>query len=152
MRFMLLPLVFCLGTVSSCRFEETELVDLSDVQDSPPIVDEDMDPIPEDDIEPEAPIVFDGEINVGTGVLEESFAYRILQDFGIPSDSEGNNEVSTLRVFEDLIELGPAHSVHRDIRSDGGGRFSHWRENLYLSTSDNTDPRTNGRTYSYLLE
>ncbi len=38
--------------------------------------------------------------------------------------------------------------VHADIRTQGQGRYSHWTRNgLYLSASDNSDPRTNGRKY-----
>ena len=29
----------------------------------------------------------------------------------------------------------------------GGGRFSHWGDQLYFSTSDGSDPRGNGRIY-----
>jgi len=57
---------------------------------------------------------------------------------------------STMEVFEDGKPLGPAHTGHQEIREHGGGRFSHVGgdpETLYLSTSDNTDPRSNGRTY-----
>lgn len=62
------------------------------------------------------------------------------------SDSNGE---SSLRLYEDGTELGPPHSIHDDIRQKGGGRYSHWNEYIYFSTSDNSDPRTNGRTYSY---
>jgi hypothetical protein len=58
---------------------------------------------------------------------------------------------STLQLFEDGKELGPAHAVHADIRTAGQGRFSHWINALYLSASDNSDPRTNGRTYTWQL-
>ena len=37
--------------------------------------------------------------------------------------------------------------LHEDIRSQGGGRFSHWYGCLFFSTSDGTDPRVNGRAY-----
>ena len=43
--------------------------------------------------------------------------------------------------------LGPAHSDHAEISELGGGRFSHWGSGLIFSTSDNSDPNTNGRTY-----
>ena len=61
---------------------------------------------------------------------------------------------SSLRVFEDGIELGPAHSLHDDIKKHGGGRFSHWGRWLAFSSSDGSDPRTNGRAYRmlYLLK
>jgi O-methyltransferase len=57
---------------------------------------------------------------------------------------------SSLRMFEDGFELGPAHSLHADIISLGGGRFSHWGRWLMFSSSDGSDPRTNGRTYRML--
>lgn len=54
---------------------------------------------------------------------------------------------SSARIFENGRLLGPGHTVHEDIRRNGGGRYSHWQESLYLSTSDGSDPRTNGRRY-----
>lgn len=62
------------------------------------------------------------------------------------SDSEG---LSRVRVLEDGVELGPPHCPHEEIRREGQGRFSHWAGNLYFSTSDNTDPRSNGRRYHF---
>lgn len=67
----------------------------------------------------------------------------------IPGDNAEQPQGSSLRIFENGRELGPAHSTHQDIRSEGRGRFSHWGSNLYMSASDNSDPRTNGRTYTY---
>jgi hypothetical protein len=61
------------------------------------------------------------------------------------SDSES---ASSLQLYEDGKALGPAHSPHSDIRSQGHGRFSHWGATVYFSTSDNSDPRANGRRYS----
>ena len=51
-------------------------------------------------------------------------------------------------VLEDGVPLpGPAGASHEDIRRFGGGRYSFWRDSVYFSTPDNTDPRTNGRQY-----
>lgn len=50
-------------------------------------------------------------------------------------------------LYEDGQPLGPGEAVHDDIRQFGGGRFSVWGEVLYLSASDNTDPKANGRVY-----
>ena len=51
-------------------------------------------------------------------------------------------------VLEDGRPLsGPANAAHDDIRHAGGGRFSFWHDHVYFAASDNTDPRTNGRTY-----
>ena len=63
---------------------------------------------------------------------------------GLVSDAEA---ASALRLYEDGVSLGPAHCLHADIRAEGGGRFSHWGASIYFSTSDNSDPRTNGRRY-----
>ena len=54
---------------------------------------------------------------------------------------------SSLQVFENGHPLGPSRSRHDAIRTKGGGRYSYWDENLYFSSSDNTDPRTNERIY-----
>jgi hypothetical protein len=63
----------------------------------------------------------------------------------ILSDRES---ASSLMVFEDGHPLGPAHALHPDIRRLGGGRFSHWGDQIYFSASDGSDPRTNGRRYT----
>ena len=56
---------------------------------------------------------------------------------------------SALRLLEDGKPLGPAHALHQSIIEEGGGRYSHWGDNaLWFSTSDNSDPNTNGRQYS----
>ena len=61
------------------------------------------------------------------------------------SDLESN---SSLLLFEDDRPLGPAHAPHDEMRALGGGRFSHWGAHLYFTTSDNSDPRSNGRRYT----
>ena len=58
------------------------------------------------------------------------------------------DSTSSLRLFEDGRELGPAHAAHDSIRTLGSGRFSHWGDNLYFSASDNSNPQTNGRAYT----
>lgn len=64
-----------------------------------------------------------------------------------PCDSMEHLERSTLRVWEDGQLLGPAHQPHTEIRSLGRGRLSHWGNYVVFSTSDNTNPLTNGRKY-----
>lgn len=88
--------------------------------------------------------------------------FGVLPDWGSPP-TVATLHRSTARLFEHdndtvMRELGPAHSVHTDIGSLGRGRFSHWGnesgsvEALFFSTSDNSDPRSNGRTYWYCTE
>lgn len=48
-------------------------------------------------------------------------------------------------------ELGPAHSMHDEIRAVGHGAFSHWTGWLVFSSSDNSDPNTNGRQYRVVM-
>lgn len=79
------------------------------------------------------------------------YGYFMVMDFGTPSDNMANMSRSTLRIFENGIELKPAHCLHADIRSLGSGRFSHWDNGLYFSASDNSNPKTNGRTYTYTI-
>jgi len=59
---------------------------------------------------------------------------------------------SPLRLFENDKLLGPAHVLHLRIRASGNGSYSHWQNRLLFSTSDNTNPNTNGRVYSFDLK
>jgi hypothetical protein len=59
---------------------------------------------------------------------------------------------STLEVYENDRLLGPAHSGVTDIATNGSGRYIYVQgsnvSSLFFSASDNTDPNTNGRTYT----
>jgi hypothetical protein len=67
-------------------------------------------------------------------------------------DTEDEPLRSPLLLFEDLKPLGPAHSAQEDIEEIGLGRFSHLkRVGFFFSTSDNSDPTTNGRNYWAVL-
>jgi glycosyltransferase involved in cell wall biosynthesis len=74
-----------------------------------------------------------------------------LPDLAPGADNEEFPERSVLMLFENENPLGPAHSLHDDIRNLGGGRLSHWKTNLYFSTSDGSDPNTNGRMYAIVF-
>lgn len=50
-------------------------------------------------------------------------------------------------LLEEGKPLWDAHALHDDIRTKGAGRYSHWQDPLYFSTSDGSDPRTNARRY-----
>ncbi len=67
----------------------------------------------------------------------------------LPVDTARRPVSSRLEMFEDGRPLGPPHSQHSDIREKAGGRFSFWDGSIIFSTSDGTDPRTNGRAYSF---
>jgi pectate lyase len=79
-------------------------------------------------------------------------AYKIAYPLSKSGDSNEEPTVSTLRLFENGVELKPPHSVHQDIRDSGKGRFSHWGTGLVFSASDNSNPSNNGRKYTYTLD
>ena len=67
------------------------------------------------------------------------------------TDNPDNPTQSETELFENDQSLGPAHNNHDEIRNVGSGRFSHWGSTLYFSTSDNSDPRINGRHYKAVV-
>jgi len=59
---------------------------------------------------------------------------------------------SSLTLLEDGKPLPSPHASQQLVETLGEGRFLHLRETeLYFSTSDNSDPRANGRSYSALV-
>jgi hypothetical protein len=77
------------------------------------------------------------------------FAYvKALPKLNSGGDAPEAPARSNLLVCENSNLLGPMHTGHVEIAKDGHGRYSHWADNLVFSASDNTDPNTNGRTYS----
>jgi SAM-dependent methyltransferase len=59
-----------------------------------------------------------------------------------------HNGPSSAQILEDGVPLpGPCNDQHANIRTTGCGRFSFWHDYVYFSSSDNTDPRVNGRRY-----
>lgn len=87
-------------------------------------------------------------LDLTCGIHQEGLAWlvKIPENFR-PGDCEENHTLSKLILYEDDRELGPAHSQHDSVRHCGAGAYSHWGDALYFSTSDGSDPRTNGRTY-----
>lgn len=56
---------------------------------------------------------------------------------------------SSATVLENgLVLPGPSNAIHDEIRKLGSGRYCFWHRMVYFSTPDNSDPRTNGRTYA----
>jgi SAM-dependent methyltransferase len=68
------------------------------------------------------------------------------------ADSSEAPQGSPLMLYENGVPFPEAHVPHQHIRSEGGGLFSHWQDALFFSTSDNSDPNTNGRQYVYTVD
>ena len=68
-------------------------------------------------------------------------------------DSTADHFASALCLYEDGVRLTRAHVPGEAIRSAGAGRYCHWtdgrRSAVHFSSTDGTDPNTNGRTYAY---
>lgn len=81
-----------------------------------------------------------------TGLQHENgHCYTGAVDSRVPSDADIG---SRLVVLENGVPLAEGHCGHDDVRRLGAGRYSHWCANVYFSASDNSDPRSNGRTYT----
>ena len=74
----------------------------------------------------------------------EGHAYWIQLGHEFWSQRDGG---SSAMLFEDGAPLPGPDALHVGIREIGLGRFSFWNDGVLFSSSDNTDPRTNGRTY-----
>jgi hypothetical protein len=64
--------------------------------------------------------------------------------------SPDNDSLSTLELYENGKQLGPANRPRGEIATLGHGRFLYESKNgvtLSWSSSDNSDPNTNGRAY-----
>jgi hypothetical protein len=83
---------------------------------------------------------------------DEGYAFRCSLPPEIPA---GDDETTLLRsvicLFENGVALGPSRAKHERIRGIGKGRFSHWRNTIYFSASDNSSPLFNLRRYHVLV-
>jgi ABC-type polysaccharide/polyol phosphate transport system ATPase subunit len=106
-------------------------------------------PAVEEALEGESEIILDA----GKIKHEGGHAWWIdLTGHAVHSDSSENPQRSRFVLYEDDKPLRPAHYTHDLIRKHGRGGYSHWEKALLFSTSDNSDPRSNGRVYSLRRE
>ena len=74
-----------------------------------------------------------------------------LEDNSYHGERLDDKRKSGLILFENGIELMPSSATHNQIRALGNGAYSHWGNYVYFSSSDNSDPRANGREYAALI-
>jgi hypothetical protein len=84
-------------------------------------------------------------------LLTSEFSVIVHDDrFGNIADSIDNNQRSPIQIYENERRVGPPHSGRADIAEIGLGHYTHWRDDraiFVFSSSDNSDPQTNGRAY-----
>jgi hypothetical protein len=78
----------------------------------------------------------------------EGAAYTATAPAGLASDNAVNPRASVVLLLEDGMPLAPPHSLNLDVEQTGHGAYNHWGQQITFSTSDNSDPNTNGRVYS----
>lgn len=85
-------------------------------------------------------------------LLDSKFSVTVVDVyFRDISDTDRDEFRSPVQLFENGKGIGPAHTVLYHVAVLGMGRYKHWKGNhsiFAFSSSDNTDPNTNGRVYS----
>ncbi len=99
-----------------------------------------VEPIPPASMRPEA-----GHNTTAQVLVAVPFPYVVRWD--TVDDPRASDGVIT----ENGRPLGPGHALHDDIRTLGDGRYSLWAGGVYFSSSDGSDPATNGRRYALRL-
>lgn len=74
-----------------------------------------------------------------------------IPDLAQIADDLNHNHRSPVLLFENGNQLRKPHASHNEIDRRGGGNFSHWESGILFSTSDGSDPNTNGHSYSILI-
>lgn len=92
------------------------------------------------------------ELNLIGLKSDGGYSYKIGYTIPVNGDQSDAPTYSKLVLLENGIELSQAHANHKDIRDYGLGQYSHWGKELYFSSSDNSNPLTNGRKYSYIVK
>ena len=126
----LVPLPYIVAALQKADVDDRKLFERKYVSPPPPPFEEKLDP---KRMRPGRPIY--GKPNL-------SYGYALTH--GAPCDKVARSQ---LMLLEDGKPI-KAHQAHALIRNEGLGRFSHWgAHGLVFSTSDNSDPRKNGREY-----
>ncbi len=79
---------------------------------------------------------------------ENIYSYRLRWDgWPLKLAVDEINSLGDYTLYEDGRVLGPPHASAMAIEEHGAGHHTAWGQVLHFSTSDNTDPRSNGRDY-----
>lgn len=113
--------------------------------EAPPLVERPVEVAPRVD-GPAPPVLSEIRLPLSAIAHEQGLCYTAR--IPLISPNERDDRKTGLRLFEDEVELTQAARPHAEIRELGGGRFSHWGPTLYFSSTDGSDPLTNGRRYT----
>lgn len=79
-------------------------------------------------------------------------AWKATQKSATLADTPDAPRRSTLLLWEDNAPLAYPHGRIHDIVEYGHGRYSHGNDGIIFSTSDNSDPNTNGKKYTFTVD
>src|SRR5262245_14288735 len=80
------------------------------------------------------------------------YAYKSsIPELSHLSDTTEKGTYSRAIICEGDHQIGPAHTQWVEITQRGFGRFSHYNDAVVFSSSDNTDPNSNGRQYKIVI-
>jgi peptidoglycan hydrolase-like protein with peptidoglycan-binding domain len=93
-----------------------------------------------------------GTLDKNKIAFDQGYGY-VINNFVSGGDTAANLENSNLVLYENGFLIGPSHASLDDVRTAGSGNFSHLNNGtsnaLYFSTTDNSNPITNTRAYTY---
>jgi hypothetical protein len=82
----------------------------------------------------------------------DGYAFKAaLPSLASLGDTDANPTSSPALMCENKLVLGPPHTAHAEIARDGWGRFSHYGDSVIFSSSDYSDPNSNGRQYMVIV-
>ena len=82
----------------------------------------------------------------------EGYAYKLsIPQLSDVADTERTMTRSPTVVCEGDHRMGPGHRPFLEIIQKGAGRFIHYNDAVVFSSSDNTDPNSNGRRYKIVI-
>ena len=62
-----------------------------------------------------------------------------------------SHRTSPVFLFEGETQLPWPHAIHEDLKTIGQGRFSHWKESVYFSSLDNSDPNVGKERFCLMI-
>jgi hypothetical protein len=97
-------------------------------------------------------------IGAAGAITEKGGIYRMALPWAAPFASDRLSKelkmrgCSPLRMLEDGVPLPSPNAGFKAVKEEGGGKYLHQGSEFLFSTPDNSDPRSNGRSYTVGLD